>query len=226
MIQDKQNSNLSRMMPRPTFSYASALKSTATATAATATATTATTMTAPAKSVLKTFSDDGRPTFYYNNQRNKPIRAGGVMFYKRTPAGIEFLMFLCEWKNEQKKFEDIGGKTDRDDGSIEETIAREVEEETNSKIKKQMVLDLLSKSTPVYNNRIKYLSYLIEAPEEITHLSQQDFGDVEEHTKWERTIKWVKKTEIRPLSASGSVNLKERVYESNLEYFRKIQSLT
>ena len=175
---------------------------------------------------LKIVSQDGRPTFFHNNDPDKPIRAGGILFYKKTKEGIEFLMFYCNWKNSNNKFEDIGGKTDASDSSIEATIAREIEEETNKKITKKTVLDIISKSTPIYSGKkTKYLSYIIEAPPEINKLTKLDFGDVEEHTKWERTITWVKKYEILPFNPSGTINLSERIYENNTPFFDKLKSI-
>ena len=71
-----------------------------------------------------------RPTFYYNNVN--PIRACGVLFYrKNTDLTIDFLMIK---KFDTNYFEDIGGKTDKVDICLLDTLIREVKEETNNKI--------------------------------------------------------------------------------------------
>ena len=110
---------------------------------------------------------------------------------------------------------------------VDKTFSKWVlREETNKKITKKTVLDIISKSTPIYSGKkTKYLSYIIEAPPEINKLTKLDFGDVEEHTKWERTITWVKKYEILPFNPSGTINLSERIYENNTPFFDKLKSI-
>jgi hypothetical protein len=71
-----------------------------------------------------------RPTFYYNDDITKPIRAGGVIIYREINNKIQFLL-IKKSLNIIERYEDIGGKTDIIDVTQYDPIAREVSEETN-----------------------------------------------------------------------------------------------
>ena len=47
------------------------------------------------------------------------------------------------------KYEDFGGKTDRNDKSIEETVAREAEEESNGIFRKEDVMNMIKGSKAI-----------------------------------------------------------------------------
>jgi hypothetical protein len=68
------------------------------------------------------------PTFSYNNDNTKPIRAGGVILYKRTNNNNIEILLIKKLIGNIYQYEDIGGKTDSLDSNILDTISREAEE--------------------------------------------------------------------------------------------------
>jgi 8-oxo-dGTP pyrophosphatase MutT (NUDIX family) len=131
-----------------------------------------------------------RPTFYYNNDETKPIRAGGVIIYREINNKIQFLL-IKKCYNNIDRYEDIGGKTDVNDITQYDTIAREVSEETNLVINQNVLKYQLSKSSNIYVPYSKYLLYLVEANVYERNLKPKYFGDKEIHDDIDRTIVWV-----------------------------------
>jgi ADP-ribose pyrophosphatase YjhB (NUDIX family) len=127
-----------------------------------------------------------RPTFYYNNDKDKPIRAGGIIFYKKDNDDIKILLI-----KDNDRYEDIGGRTDIKDITIIDTVSREVEEETNNVIKSNNIKNILITSQSFYIPHGKYIIYLVEADNYIKNLDSSVFGDIEIHDNIHRTIKWV-----------------------------------
>jgi hypothetical protein len=126
-----------------------------------------------------------RPTFTCTRG---PLRAGGVLIYRKTGTGLEFLMI----KNTEGRYEDIGGKTDRKDRSILDTIARETGEETNGVIAEAVVRrQLQTAALSVYNLNSKYVVYLIQANRYEAAVKSEQFGTIETHDQFPRTIHWV-----------------------------------
>ena len=60
-------------------------------------------------------SYDDRPTFYLDNNTECPIRAGGVLFYRKNPETENYDIMLIY---SRKHYEDFGGRTDKKDKSI------------------------------------------------------------------------------------------------------------
>jgi len=52
------------------------------------------------------------PTFSYNNDNTKPIRAGGVILYKRTNNNNIEILLIKKLIGNIYQYEDIRGKTD------------------------------------------------------------------------------------------------------------------
>ena len=148
-----------------------------------------------------------RPTFYYNNDKTKNIRAGGILFYK-TIDNLKYFLFI---DNKYSNWiEDLGGKTDLQDKSIMNTIIREVDEETNNLIKKDKIYECLHKnSQKFYNEYSKYLLYVIEANDYISNLTTEDFGEKESHTGFTREILWIPQNEIKKFKLSPRLAIPE-----------------
>jgi 8-oxo-dGTP pyrophosphatase MutT (NUDIX family) len=127
-----------------------------------------------------------RPTFYLNNDKTKPVRAGGVIIYKFTRKGMELLLI-----ENRGQYEDIGGCTDISDKTYIDTIVREVYEETNKLIKRKNTRQKLVSSSNVYISISKYVIHFIEATERQKKLTLKDFGPKEIHDDIERTIQWI-----------------------------------
>jgi len=131
-----------------------------------------------------------RPTFNYLNDANMPIRAGGVIIYRKINNQIELLLIKKLISNIER-FEDIGGKTDKNDINELDTIARETCEETNSIIDEKIIKKQLKYSKSCYNLKSKYVLYFIKANKYEKKLTSTVFGNIETHDSIHRTIEWV-----------------------------------
>jgi hypothetical protein len=147
---------------------------------------------------------DNRPTFFANNDENQPIRSGGVMFYKLEPLTkqIKILMQYTErvdQKTNKKRnvYEDIGGKTDEKDNNINDTIIREVVEETNGIITEEIVKEHLDKEHQgYYLNHSKYYLILVEANKSIINIDRRAYGKVETNGK-KRQFHWIDSNRLK-----------------------------
>ena len=145
---------------------------------------------------------DKRPTFF-NNDENKPIRAGGVIFYKIDPLTkqIKMLMQYTERIDQRTNikrnvYEDIGGKTDEIDNNINDTIIREVVEETNGIITKEIVKEYLDKENQSYYlKHSKYYLILVEANKNIIDIDRREYGKEEINGK-KRQFHWIDATRL------------------------------
>ena len=139
-----------------------------------------------------------RPTYYYNdindnNNKKNPLRAGGCLFYKFDENNKMHVLLI---KN-HGKYEDFGGKTDEVDKCIDDTIIREVMEESNYLIDECELKDQLDKNNCVYVKRSKYLLYIIEASEKQANLTGKMFGNKELHDNLFRIVEWMEYEEMK-----------------------------
>jgi len=137
-----------------------------------------------------------RPTFSYNNDNTKPIRAGGVILYKRTNNNNIEILLIKKIIGNISQYEDIGGKTDSLDSNILDTISRETEEETNNVINKNIIKNQLINSKLIYSYKSKYVVAFVKANKYERKLNSDLFGTEETHDKIIRTIHWVNINEI------------------------------
>jgi 8-oxo-dGTP pyrophosphatase MutT (NUDIX family) len=138
--------------------------------------------------------------------------SAGVIFYRFTDDGaIELLMQLKQDKRTLSSFwEDLGGKSDPEDQSIEDVAAREAAEESNAKISNQFsttydeqlkssrnyIRELIKKnSIALLQKKTKYALFLVYLPEKHHKL---DFGSSELHPKWQihRTLEWIRPRDV------------------------------
>ena len=101
-----------------------------------------------------------RPTFYYDNDEFKPIRAGGIIIYKIENNSIKLLLIRTNYNNKEM-YEDIGGKTDSNDISFLNTISREVGEETNYVINRYLSSGAFDKSLTITSHDLGAISSLV-----------------------------------------------------------------
>jgi hypothetical protein len=88
---------------------------------------------------------------------NYKIKAGGILFFKMINDIPNFLLL-----DENIFMSDLGGKTELYDKTIYDTIAREVNEETNLLVDKNKILDiLLDDNKYFYIYHSKYLLFLV-----------------------------------------------------------------
>ena len=130
----------------------------------------------------------GRPTFHYRFARSKPIRAGGVLYYKKVGDSIELLLIK---RDDKDYYEDVGGKTSPEDKNVFDTVSREVDEETNKKMPYNVVMDQIKKAPSIYVKNCKYILFLVEATPEQQLFTTEDFSNLETHENISRTIHWV-----------------------------------
>ena len=97
-----------------------------------------------------------RPTFYYKDQ---PVRATGLLPYVNVNGVIYFL--FRQTKKQKYMWSDIGGKTDKKDKTIRDTLIREVTEETNNQYNLKKCIDFSKITARLYHNKSKYLLHLI-----------------------------------------------------------------
>ena len=128
---------------------------------------------------------NNRPTFYYNNDYNNEIRAGGIILYKFTIDMKEPQYLMIKYNG---KYEDFGGRTDMIDKCYQDTVLREAEEESNGILNLMHTYDLVMNSKPVYSKQSKYVTYLVKTDNDY---DPNDFSDREYHDNISRTVEWV-----------------------------------
>lgn len=143
-----------------------------------------------------------RPTFFV---RGFPIRAAGVLFYRRCgDAQVEFLFMRRPPLGMNARgdwiYEDFGGKTDSVDMTVIDTAAREVDEESNHAFAMDWLREqlLLAKWKGNYfiNGQSKYIVFIVPAPDA---LDMTTFGNVENGTSYQREVLWVNQEQIQNL---------------------------
>lgn len=135
-----------------------------------------------------------RPTFYLNDDKSKPIRAGGVIIYRINDDTTMDILIVETKRSSGLVYEDFGGCTDVCDDNYVETIVREVHEESNGLIKKPKTRERILKCSEneyYYSEKSKYLLYIIPATNKQTKMKSEDFGNIEEHDGFERTVLWL-----------------------------------
>lgn len=132
-----------------------------------------------------------RTIMYLNDDDAKPVTAGGVLIYKKEKGNMMILVI-----DNSGKYEDIGGKIDPDDKTVYHAISREVEEETNSIIKSDTIIERLKDAQYIYVPNSKYVIFLVEATKYEMKLRKDDFGDKELHDNFPRTIGWISRHDI------------------------------
>ena len=135
-----------------------------------------------------------RPTFYINKS---PIRAGGVIFYYQDELtkNIKILMQYTERTIDNVKknlYEDIGGKTDNVDTCINDTIIREVIEETNNIITKEILDKYFIKDNKyIYLKKSKYYLVLVKVEDDIKNIDRRLFGKEDNSSGKKRQFFWM-----------------------------------
>lgn len=156
-----------------------------------------------------------RPTFYLDTDKTEEVRAGGILFYKYNDDMTNFDLLLI---NSRNNYEDFGGCTDNDDENILDTVAREVEEESNKIFKKKFIMDKIKETEPVYIKHCKYALYFIELDE---YYDPVDFGDREIHDNIARTVEWVSYDSFSDQDFINKLNFRLKSYNV-LNYLKKI----
>lgn len=148
--------------------------------------------------------------------------SAGVMFYTiDKDNGIHFLLQELPPERTGRRLEDFGGKSNRDDTSIEDVAFRECQEELNFAngidtpfLKKYLDSDMS------YVYRIpenKYVLYLIHLPIEFkTSLDLAAFGKKEIHCDVVRKVRWITYYDMMQGFRSLHPRLKPEEFRNNL----------
>jgi len=130
-----------------------------------------------------------QPTFLYSKDK-LPVKAGGVIFYYIDENMMVRFLLL----HSRGRYEDFGGKTDIKDTCYEDTVAREVEEESNNIFKKEDIKKKIKDLEPIYTKHSKYIIYFIKLDSDIDSAL---FGDKEIYENIPRTVEWVTASELK-----------------------------
>lgn len=141
---------------------------------------------------------------YFNNNIEQPVRAAGVLIYKRVNGHLYFLMQLTEktFKGVKRTvYEDFGGKIEAVDTDWRDIILREAVEESNGVLQHEELARRLNDDEickPYYNARAKYAFCLIPATEEEKSLTGAEFGCEENCGKFsiQRQVRWVNANDV------------------------------
>ncbi|AYV76909.1 MAG: hypothetical protein Barrevirus3_29 [Barrevirus sp.] len=136
---------------------------------------------------------DDRPTFYLDNDLTKPVRAGGVLFYRHDVITNTYNLLMIYSRN---SYEDFGGCSDSTDQSLEQMICREVEEESNGIFGKKYVSDCIKGLNPIYIKYCKYVLYFVKIEEKY---DPTIFGDVEICDNISRNVEWINYSDINQI---------------------------
>jgi len=141
--------------------------------------------------------------YYFIDESNREICAGGVILYKKIDSDIHLLLI-----NSRGGYEDFGGGIDANDNDIYETVAREAEEESNGLLKKADIMKRLVKTHYMYNARSKYVVFFIKATDNEKTMTSEMFGSTELHDDIPRTVEWLSAKEFFNLIAKKQLNFR------------------
>ena len=125
-------------------------------------------------------SKSSRPKFLFNG---KEVLSAGVLFYTIINNKTYYLLRKDNSKKNNKKWSDLGGKSDKVDKVLFDIITRELLEETNNEIKKILNIDnfislrtwiIKSNYIIIYNKSCKYLIFKIR----LHNLTISDLKDI------------------------------------------------
>jgi hypothetical protein len=160
-----------------------------------------------------------RKTFYLNDDKEKPITAGGVILYKIKNDKIYLLLI-----NSKGNYKDFGGRSDDADESIFDVVSRQAHEESNYILDKDTIKDRLISAKSAYMPHSKYIIYVVFANDEESKLTSEIFDKRENSTSILRRIKWVPmEVFMKPaiIKHKVSMRLKNKDFFDILKYIEK-----
>lgn len=113
-------------------------------------------------------------------------RGAGALLYRKQNNIIELLVI-----SKNNDITDIGGKREDKDKFIYETVAREVDEETNQMIKSSDILERAKNAKYIYTEDKGYATCLIESTDNEKQLKSIDFDFHEKNKTHNRIINWI-----------------------------------
>lgn len=142
-----------------------------------------------------------RKIFYYKGDKKLEIKAGGILFVHGKEKKEVLIQKVLE-KGEKFRYSDFGGKTDNDDSTIDDTIARELHEESNEGIrnkstKKSLTINELKAmineniQIEIYIPVIKYILKIVYFDDSKYELDFNTIGTFEKKDKINRVVQWI-----------------------------------
>jgi len=146
-----------------------------------------------------------RKVFYYQEDKEKPILAAGMIFFRELPNNKKEILVQNE-PNKEKGFiySDFGGKIDMEDKTVIAAVAREAGEETNYGIFKKtkngnVFLDnegikkyiQTNITESFYMPVAKYFMVMVHFNESAIGLDMEKIGDFEHLDKIQRKVEWI-----------------------------------
>lgn len=142
-----------------------------------------------------------RKPFYFKNDEEKPIIAGGVILYKIEKEKIYLLLI-----DSKGYYQDLGGKinntqdlkdsensenSENSKNLIFDLISKEVNRDSNFILDENSIKKRLITAKSAYTQQSKYIVYVIKANDEESKLTSEYFSQNETDVNISRRIKWV-----------------------------------
>ena len=157
-----------------------------------------------------------RPTFTCSKG---DIRAGGVLYYYFNLSNNRLEILLTQYQ--KGLYEDFGGKTDAGDINIQDTISREVSEESNNIFNRKKTNKILKRISYTYVPDSKYAVYFVELK---FRIPEKKFGNVETFLNYERNVNWVDYNDIK--YSKLNARLRSKYVKKRLSYIKYQFDLT
>lgn len=145
-----------------------------------------------------------------NSLYNNSISACGCLFYRIHDAKLQLLLISYSdpgWP----KLDDLGGKIDESDLTLNDAISRETSEETNGVISENfMKIHLLTETNTFYNKQSKYY-VVVSCVDNNFYPNTSVFGDFEETDKIPRVINWIDYVTAKPKLAIRLLSNKDLI---------------
>ena len=147
-----------------------------------------------------------RKIFYYKGDKKLEIKAGGILFIHGKEKKEVLIQKVFE-KGDKLRYSDFGGKTDNDDSTIDDTIARELHEESNGGIQNKSTKEFLTISDlkkmineniqlEIYIPFIKYILKIVYFDDSKYELDFNTIGTFEKKDKINRIVQWISYNEF------------------------------
>ncbi len=170
-----------------------------------------------------------RKVFYYKDDTKMEIKAGGILFVHGKENKEVLIQKIFE-KDGKIKYSDFGGKTDNDDLTIDDTIARELYEESNGGIRNKYTKQILSIDElrkmideniqiEILIPMVKYILKIVYFDDSKYELDFSIIGTYEKKDKIKRFVEWISYDEFIKYYDSKSLHPR-MVFPSILNFFK------
>ena len=170
-----------------------------------------------------------RKIFYYKDDKKLEIKAGGILFVHGKDKKEVLIQKVFE-NDGKMRYSDFGGKTDNDDSTIDDTIARELHEESNGGIRNKSTKESLSVNElkamideniqiEIFIPMVKYILKIVYFDDSKYELDFNKIGTFEKKDKIKRFVEWISYDEFIKYYDSKSLHPR-MVFPSILNFFK------